>query len=67
MINLDRCNGSCNTLDNPSSGRCVPNKTDDVNLSVFDMIIRINELKTLVNHIHANVNVSLIIENVSQF
>ena len=28
-INLDRCNGSCNTLDSPSSRICAPNKTED--------------------------------------
>ena len=49
MINL--VNGSCNTLDDLSDRICVPNKTEDVNLSVFNMIIRINELKTLANHI----------------
>ena len=48
MINL--VNGSCNTLD-LSDRICVPNKTEDVNLIVFNMIIRINELKTLANHI----------------
>ena len=44
MVNLDRCNGSCNAPDDLSSRRCVPNKIEDVNLSVFNMITRINEL-----------------------
>ena len=30
---------------------CVPNKTEDLNLSVFSMITRINESKTLTKHI----------------
>ena len=30
---------------------CVPNKTEDLNLSVFNMITRINESKILVKHI----------------
>ena len=30
---------------------CVPDKTEDLNLSVFNMITRINELKTLTKHI----------------
>ena len=51
MINLDRRNGSCNTLDAPSDRICIPNKTEDVNLSVFNMVTRINELKILANHI----------------
>ena len=45
MVSLDGCNGSCKTLDDISSGICVPNKTEDVNLSVFNIIARINESK----------------------
>ena len=44
IVNLDRCNESCNTLDDPSGKICVPNKTD-VNLSGFKMITRTNESK----------------------
>ena len=46
MVNLDRCNGICNSLDDPSGRICVSNKTEDVNLSLFNMLIRINESKT---------------------
>ena len=35
MVNLERCNENCDTLYDPSSGKCVPNKTEDVNLSAF--------------------------------
>ena len=35
MINLDRRNGNCNTLDAPSVRIYVPGKTEDVNLSVY--------------------------------
>ena len=51
IINLERCNGSYNTIDHPSSGICVPNKIEYVNLSVFNMITRKKELKTLTKHI----------------
>ena len=51
MVKLDRCVGSCNTLIDLSSKVCVPNETQDLNLSVFNMITRINELKTLTKHI----------------
>ena len=47
MVNLDRCNGSCNILDDPSDKTCLSNKTENVNLSVFNTIVRINKLKTL--------------------
>ena len=39
-VKLDRCVGSC-----------VPNKTKDLNLSMFNMITGINEPKTLTKHI----------------
>ena len=51
MVNLDRCNGSCDALDNLPKRICVPNKMEDADLSVFIMIIRINESKTLTKHI----------------
>ena len=53
MINLDRRNGNCNTLDAPSDRIYVPGKTEDVNLSVYKnkIITRTNELKILANHI----------------
>ena len=50
-VKLDRCTGSCNTLNVLSNKVCVPNETEDLNLSVFNMITGINELKTLTKHI----------------
>ena len=51
VVNLGRCVGICNTLNDLSNKVCLPNKTEDLNLSVFNMITGINELKTLTNHI----------------
>ena len=51
MIKLDRCNGSCNTLDDPSKKICNPNKVEHFNLHVFNKITRINESKALTKHI----------------
>ena len=48
---LDRCVGSCNTLNDLSNNVCVPNKTEDLNISVFNMITRINESKASTKHI----------------
>ena len=45
-INLGRCVGSCNTLNDLPNKVCVPSKTEDLNLWVFNMITGINELKT---------------------
>ena len=50
-VKLDRCVGSCNTLNDLSNKVCVPNKTEDLNLSVFDMITGTNESKTLAKHL----------------
>ena len=48
---LHRCIGSCHTLNDLSNEICVPNKTEDLNLGVFNMITGINESKTLTEHI----------------
>ena len=50
-VKLDRCIASSKTLNDLSNKLCVPNKTEDLNLSVFSMIKGINESKTLIKHI----------------
>ena len=50
-VKLNRCVGSCNTLNYLSNKVCVPNKIEDLNQSVFNMITGINESKTLTKHI----------------
>ena len=47
VVILDGCVGSCNTLNKV----CDPNKTEDLNGSVFCKITRKNELETLKKHI----------------
>ena len=37
-VNLDRCVGRCNTVNDLSNGACVPNKTEDLNVHVFILI-----------------------------
>ena len=37
MVSLDKFNGSCNTLDDPSSTTCVPN------LNTFNIITEIKQ------------------------
>ena len=41
-VKLDRCVGSCNTLNDLSNKVCVPNKAENLNLIVFSMITWIN-------------------------
>ena len=63
-VKLDRSVGSCNTLNDLSNKVHVPNKTENLNLSVFNMITGINESKTLTTIYPANVNVNLMTEKV---
>ena len=43
--------GSYNTLDDLSDRISAPNKTEDLNLSVFNMITGINKSKSLTKHV----------------
>ena len=62
-VQLDRCVGSCNTLNDLSNKVCVPNKTDDLNLSVFNMITGIDRNLIDINGGVA-VNVDLGVKNI---
>ena len=64
MVILDRCNGSFNILDDLSIRICAPNKTEDLNLNLFNIITIIYELKTLTKHISCNCKCKLMLENV---
>ena len=37
-VNLDTCLGSSNTVNDLSNRVCVPKKTEDLNLSVFNIV-----------------------------
>ena len=39
-VKLDRCMGSCNTLNDLSNKVCVPNKTVNLDIHAFNMITR---------------------------
>ena len=42
MISLDKCNRSCDAVDEFCTKICVPSKTKDVNVRDFNIITRIN-------------------------
>ena len=65
-VYLDKCKGSCNTLDDISNKICVSNKTEDLNLEVFNLITGTNESKKLTNIYHTNINVNSMVGNVTQ-
>ena len=50
-VKLQRCAVVFNNINDLSNKPCVPDKTEDLNLSVFNMITGINEWKTLTKHI----------------
>ena len=51
VLDLDRCMESYNTLDDLSNKVCVPNKTKDLSLSVFNIMAGISKSKILTKHI----------------
>ena len=65
-VKLDRFAGSCNTINDLSNKVCVPNKTEHLNLNVFNMIIGINESKTLTKHILCKSKCKLMRQDISQ-
>ena len=50
-VKLDECVGGCNTLNDLYDKVCIPNKTGDLNIYVFDMITGKNESKLLTKDI----------------
>ena len=58
--------GSCNTLNNLLKKACVSDKTENLNLNVFNMITGINQSRTLTKYIHVNANASLMVESVTR-
>ena len=39
------CVGSCNTIDEPYSRVCIPNKVKNLNMKVLDLMSRVNEIR----------------------
>ena len=39
---VNKCRGSCNTLDNPISKICVPKIIKNVNMKVYNFLMRLN-------------------------
>ena len=47
---VNKCSGSCNTLDNPMSKICVPKIIKNVNMLVYNFLIRLNETCNVLWH-----------------
>ena len=50
-VKWDKCVGSCNTLNDLSNKVCVPSKTEDLDIHVYNMITAKNESKILTKDI----------------
>ena len=50
-VKLSECVGRCNTLNDLSNNVCYPNKTEDLNIHVFNMVPGKNELKVLTKNV----------------
>ena len=49
-IKVNKCSGSCNTINNPFAKLCVPDITKNINVKVFNLMPRINETRQKVWH-----------------
>ena len=49
-VQVNKCSGSCNTLDNPMSKICVPNIIKSVNMKVYNFLMRLNETRNVLSH-----------------
>ena len=66
IVSMGRFDESCNTFDDSFGRIFVPNKIEDANLKVFNMIEGINESRYSQNISHAFVDVSSVVEHITQ-
>ena len=53
---VNKCSGSCNTLDNPMAKLCVPNIIKRINMKVYKFLMMLNETRNVLWHESAYVN-----------
>ena len=47
---VNKCSGSCNALDDPMVKMCVPNIIKNVNMKVYNFLMKLNETRNLLRH-----------------
>ena len=47
---VNKCSGSCDTSDNPMSKICVPKVIKNVNMKVYNFLMRLNETRNVLWH-----------------
>ena len=49
-VQVNKCSGSCNTLDNRMARLCVPNIIKNVNMKVYNFLMMLNETRNVLWH-----------------
>ena len=49
-VQVNKCSGSCNTLDNPIEKLCVPNAIKELNMKVYNFLTMLNETRNVLWH-----------------
>ena len=49
-IKTSKCSGSCNNIDDPYAKICVPDVAKDLNIKVFNLMLRTNETRHIKWH-----------------
>ena len=44
---VNKCSGSCDTLDNPMAKMCIPNIIKRINMKVYNFLMRLNETRSV--------------------
>ena len=47
---VNKCSGSCNALDNPMSKICIPKIIKNVNMQVYNFLMKLNETRNVLWH-----------------
>ena len=47
-IKVNKCSGTCDSINNPFAKLCVPDAIKNVNVKVFDLMARINKMRQVV-------------------
>ena len=51
---VNKCSGSCNTLDDPMAKICVPKIIKNINIKVYNLLMRLNETRNVLWHESCN-------------
>ena len=49
-ITINKCKGSCNTINDPYAKLCLPDTTKSINVKVFNLMSKVNETRHVKRH-----------------